>query len=231
MAAAQHKSVQQLAVEQLCSLVQLSSGERIGSPAYSCGDAGHASLEPIGRRRPRCRHCGGPASRAIAWSLSGLIRLRTFFWTRNAISALMREDARMASWLSSVGPEDLIVTCPIARGEILFRSGKLAQGRRRTQLEEKAHKLFSALPCEPIPPAAGEHYATVKLAQQRRGLSWMRTICGSLLTALAIGATLVSSDSDLQRDRCAPACHPLIRLPFMRRPRSLKAATQCEPRA
>jgi hypothetical protein len=33
---------------------------------------------------------------------------------------------------------------------------RLAQGRRRTELQEKAQKLLAALPCEPIPPGAGD---------------------------------------------------------------------------
>ena len=44
----------------------------------------------------------------------------------SAISHLMREDARMTSWLSSLPGEDRVVTCTIARGEILFGLGRLA---------------------------------------------------------------------------------------------------------
>ena len=73
----------------------------------------------------------------------------------------------MASWLSSVGPESRVVICTIGRGEILFGLERLAQGRRRTELEGKARNLLAVLPCEPIPPAAGDLYALVKIAQQR----------------------------------------------------------------
>jgi predicted nucleic acid-binding protein len=88
----------------------------------------------------------------------------------NKISALMRADARMASWLSSMGVDDRVAICTITRGEILFGLERLAPGRRRTALEGKAGKLFAVLPCEPIPPAAGDRYARVKISQQRRGL-------------------------------------------------------------
>ena len=67
----------------------------------------------------------------------------------NAISALMRADLRMASWLSSIGPDDRVVICTITRGEILFGLERLAPGRRRSELEGKALRLFAALPCEP----------------------------------------------------------------------------------
>ena len=123
----------------------------------------------------------------------------TFLLDTNAISALIREDARMASWLSSLRPEDRVVACAIARGEILFGLGRLAQGRRRAALDAKARKLFSSLPCEPIPMVAGDHYANVKLAQQRRGLSLDENDLWLAATTLAIGATLVSRDSDFRR--------------------------------
>src|SRR5205823_2285386 len=59
----------------------------------------------------------------------------------------MREDTRMASWLSSFRVDNRVVICTITRGEILFGLGRLAQGRRRAELEAKAQQLFAALPC------------------------------------------------------------------------------------
>jgi predicted nucleic acid-binding protein len=114
----------------------------------------------------------------------------------NAISALMRADSRMASWLSSIGPNDRVVICTITRGEILFGLERLAPRRRRSELEEKALRLFAVLPCEPIPSSAGDRYAYVKAAQQRRGLSLDESDLWIAATTLAIDATLVSRDSD-----------------------------------
>jgi predicted nucleic acid-binding protein len=111
----------------------------------------------------------------------------------NAIGALMREDTRMGSWLSSLLADDRAVINTITRGEILFGLGRLAQGRRRAELEAKAQTLFAVLPCEPIPPAAGDRYASLKLVQQSRGLPLDENDL-----ALAINATLVSRDSDFQ---------------------------------
>jgi toxin FitB len=106
----------------------------------------------------------------------------------NAIGALMRADARMASWLSSIAVDDRVVICTIARGEILFGVGRLAQGRRRTELEAKAWKLFAVLPCEPIPPAAGDLYAKVKISQQRRGVPLDENDLWIAATALALAS-------------------------------------------
>lgn len=67
----------------------------------------------------------------------------------SAISALMRAEERMASWLSSIGLDDRVVACTITRGEILFGLERLAPGRRRAELEEKAKHLFAVLPRTP----------------------------------------------------------------------------------
>ncbi len=116
----------------------------------------------------------------------------------NVISALMREDPHMGAWLSSVSANDRIVICTIARGEILFGLGRLAQGRRRADLEAKAQKLFAVLPCEPVAAAAGDLYANVKMAHQRRGLPLDENDLWMAATALALNATLVSHDSDFR---------------------------------
>ena len=116
----------------------------------------------------------------------------------NAISALMREDTRMESWLSSLLVDDRAVINTITRGEILFGLGRLAPGRRRADLEAKAQKLFAILPCEPVPPAAGDLYANLKLVQQSRGLPLDENDLWIGATALAIDATLVSRDGDFQ---------------------------------
>jgi predicted nucleic acid-binding protein len=120
----------------------------------------------------------------------------TYLLDTNGISALMREDASMAAWLGSVSATDRVATCTIALGEILFGLERLALGRRRTELEAKAQKLFAVLPCEPIPPAAADLCARVKIAQQRRGLPLDENDLWMAATALAINAVLVTRDSD-----------------------------------
>ena len=116
----------------------------------------------------------------------------------SGVSGLMREDIGMASWLSSVSADDRVVICTITRGEILFGLERLPQGRRRGELEAKAQKLFAVMPCEAIPPVAGDLYASVKTTQQRRSLPLDENDLWMAATALAINATLVSRDSDFQ---------------------------------
>jgi tRNA(fMet)-specific endonuclease VapC len=113
--------------------------------------------------------------------------------------ALMREDEALSLWLLSLSENDIVMTCPIARGEILYGIGRFAQGRRRWELEAKASQIFFSLPSEPIPASSGDFYSHVKLEQQKRGLSFDENDLWMAASALAIGATLVSRDSDFGR--------------------------------
>jgi predicted nucleic acid-binding protein len=98
----------------------------------------------------------------------------------------------MENWLSSSGPDDKVCTCVITRGEVLFGIERLAAGRRRTEPEGKASRLFTVIPCEAIPVAAGDGYASLKREQQGRGLPLDENDLWIAATALALGTTLVS---------------------------------------
>jgi len=120
----------------------------------------------------------------------------TYLLDTNAISDLMRAAPRIENWMAGLAHSDRVVTCAIVRGEILFGIAKLPPGRRRTELEETGRQFLAAIRCEPIPERAGDFYATVKLARQRRGLTLDENDLWLAATALALGATLVSRDSD-----------------------------------
>lgn len=123
----------------------------------------------------------------------------TYLLDTNVVSLLMREDVAAQSWLASIAPDDRLAICTIVRGEILFGLARLAEGRRRHDLEAKAQRLFAALRCEPIPAASGDAYARIKLAQQRRGLLLDENDLWIAATAVAIDATLVTRDNDFMR--------------------------------
>jgi predicted nucleic acid-binding protein len=116
----------------------------------------------------------------------------------SGFSGLMREDLDMAAWLKSIRLSDRVVTCTIARDKILFGLQRMPEGRRRGDLEVKADKLFASMPCEAVPASAGDFYARIKLAQQRRGLPLDENDLWIAATAMAIGATLVTRDSDFK---------------------------------
>ena len=120
----------------------------------------------------------------------------TYLLDTNAISDLMKAAPRIENWMAGLDRGDRVVTCTIARGEILFGIARLPSGRRRTELEEASRQFLTALRCEPIPERAGDYYAAVKLARQLRGLTLDENDLWMAATALALGATLVSRDKD-----------------------------------
>jgi predicted nucleic acid-binding protein len=122
-----------------------------------------------------------------------------FLLDTNALSWLIREDPRIEAWLSSLQSDDRLVTCAIARGEILFGIARLAPGKSRAELTEKSSALFDAVPCEPVPSKAGDHYAAVKISRLQRGLALDENDLWIASTALALGATLVTGDRDFEK--------------------------------
>jgi len=123
----------------------------------------------------------------------------TFLLDTNAFSDLMRDHPKVDARLASISSMDRVVICSVVRGEIRYGIERLPQGKRRQELDAKAASLFAVIPCEPVPEAAGDHYATVKLNRQRKGLTMDENDLWIAATALALGAVLVSRDSDFQQ--------------------------------
>ena len=122
-----------------------------------------------------------------------------FLLDTNAFSDLMREHPAVDAHLASLSPADRVFICPVVRGEIRYGIERLPSGKRRQELEAKAANLFAVIPCEPVPEVAGDHYAKVKLARQQKGLMLDENDLWIVATALALGAVLVSRDSDVQQ--------------------------------
>jgi tRNA(fMet)-specific endonuclease VapC len=123
----------------------------------------------------------------------------TYLLDSNAFSDLMREHPAADTRLAGLAEADAVILCPVVRGEILYGLGRLAPGQRREDLQTKAVALFARLPCEPVTEVAGDHYATVKLARQKKGLALDENHLWVAATALAIGATLVTRDTDFRQ--------------------------------
>lgn len=111
----------------------------------------------------------------------------------------MREHPKVDSHLASLSAGDRAVICSVVRGEIRYGVERLPDSKRRQELEVKAAKLFTVLPCEPVPEAAGDYYARIKLTRQQRGLALDENDLWIAATTLALGAVLISRDSDFQR--------------------------------
>lgn len=119
-----------------------------------------------------------------------------FLLDSNAVSDLMREDARVEARIQALRPTDKVITCPIVRGEVLYGIERLPEGKRRAELSKKAESLFGRIPCEPIPEGAGDAYAKIKRVRERKGFSLDENDLWIAATASAIGATLVTRDGD-----------------------------------
>ncbi|MFN0168556.1 MAG: type II toxin-antitoxin system VapC family toxin [Bryobacteraceae bacterium] len=120
----------------------------------------------------------------------------TYLLDTNAISDLMRSAPGIENWMAALDPRDRVIVCTIVRGELLFGVARLPEGRRRTELEDTAHRFLAAFPCEPITARVGDFYAAVKISRQRMGLVLDENDLWIAATALAGGATLVSRDRD-----------------------------------
>jgi tRNA(fMet)-specific endonuclease VapC len=116
-------------------------------------------------------------------------------------SLLMQEDPKVRARLMKLTSEDQLIICAIVRGEIRYGLERLPRGRRRRDLEAKADNLFAVLPCEPVPEAAADAYARIKRETERKGMPLDENDLWIAATARALGAVLVTSDSDFQRIR------------------------------
>jgi predicted nucleic acid-binding protein len=122
-----------------------------------------------------------------------------FLLDSNAFSDLMRKHPKLADRLTALADSDKVAICTIVRGEILYGLERLPQGRRREHLRSLAAPLFAALSCEPVPEAAGDHYAGIKRSREQNGLALDENDLWIAATAVALGAVLVSRDGDFAR--------------------------------
>jgi predicted nucleic acid-binding protein len=117
----------------------------------------------------------------------------------NIISAAMRSELDLGTWLAGLPNGSRLMTCAIVRGEVLFGIARLEPGKRRTGLADKALQIFGAVSCESVPERAADFYAAVKIARQKDGLSLDECDLWIAATALAMDAILVTRDSDFAR--------------------------------
>lgn len=121
-----------------------------------------------------------------------------FLLDSNAFSDLMRKAPRVEAHLAALGPDDRVIICSTVRGEILYGLMRLPQGKRREALAKQAAPLFATIACEPVPEAAADLYAKIKRSREAQGLALDENDLWIAATAGALGATLVTRDSDLR---------------------------------
>ena len=114
-------------------------------------------------------------------------------------SFLMERRPEVVARMESVAPGDRVAICTIVRGEILYGLERMPPGRRRREIERAAIELFGVLPCDGLPDAVADVYARIKYDAERTGSQVAENDLWIAATALANGATVVTSDADFGR--------------------------------
>jgi tRNA(fMet)-specific endonuclease VapC len=114
-------------------------------------------------------------------------------------SYLMRDDPNVRARIGALSATDRLAISATVRGEILYGIERLPAGRRRQALEAKAQQLFGALPCEAVEAAVADGYARLKRTAEQAGTSLDENDLWIAATAHALGAVLVTADSDFSR--------------------------------
>ena len=115
----------------------------------------------------------------------------------NVIGDLVKRDVRMAARLGKLPASDRAVICATVRGEVRFGLERMPAGRRRDSMAADVARHLASFACEPITAAVADQYAVVKHDCERRGRPVGENDLWIAATALAIGAILVSRDSDV----------------------------------
>ena len=127
--------------------------------------------------------------------------MRTVLLDSTTFSFLMERRPQVVARLESLAPGDRVAICTIVRGEILYGLERMPPGRRRRENERAAAELFEAVACEGLCEAVADVYARIKYDAERDGTPLAENDLWIAATALARGATLVTSDTDFRRVR------------------------------
>src|SRR6516165_19311 len=125
----------------------------------------------------------------------------TYLLDTTACSDFMREHRKVSSRLTHLLPTGRVCICTIIRGEILYGLQQMPEGKKRDELRRKARNLFSALPCEPIPENAADHYARLRGEAETKGLRLDDNDLWIAATTIVLDAVLVTRDCDFRRVR------------------------------
>lgn len=123
----------------------------------------------------------------------------TYLLDTNVFSDVMAERGAIQTHLSALAPSDDVVTSPIVRGEVLYGIMRLSPGRRRNQLMAQAEHFFKSIVCREMPADVADAYAHIKTSCESSGLSMADNDLWIAATAAAIGAVVVTRDTDFQK--------------------------------
>lgn len=113
-------------------------------------------------------------------------------------SDLMSDHAATLARLATAPDREMVITCSIVRGELLYGVQRLPAGHRRDRLSQRAAGLLDQMKCESVSASAADQYALLKKARERLGKRMDENDLWIAATALSLGATLVTRDSDYE---------------------------------
>jgi len=116
----------------------------------------------------------------------------------NAIRDLLDQNLRATERLARELPSNRIAVSVTVRGEVLFGIERLPAGKRRDGVAQATAAFFATIDSEPIPVAAAQQYAHIKRIREERGVPMDENDLWLAATAGALGATLVTRDTDFQ---------------------------------
>jgi len=114
----------------------------------------------------------------------------------SAISQIVRENPIFIKRISGLGGSDQVFVSTVVRGELLYGINRLPRGTKRELLEKKVNAILSNILCDHLAPPVAEEYATLKVAQQNKGLSLDENDLWIAASARFHRATLVTQDRD-----------------------------------
>lgn len=110
----------------------------------------------------------------------------------NAVSDLMRDHpAFLRRMAGHAGP---VTTCTVVVGEIRYGLSRLPTGKKRTDLEARAQRVFAHTQIFPITEPIAETYGRLKASLEAVGLNLDDNDLWIAATALTLGSLLVTRD-------------------------------------
>jgi tRNA(fMet)-specific endonuclease VapC len=81
----------------------------------------------------------------------------------------MGGDSGVASHLAALAPDDEVAISSVTRGEIRYGIARLSPGKRRSDVQTRAERLFERLLCLSVTETAADRYGEIKAALDKVG--------------------------------------------------------------
>lgn len=123
--------------------------------------------------------------------------MATVILDTNALSDLMRDRSQLKAHLAK--HTDPVATSVVAMGEILYGLNRLPAGKKRNDLEVRAHNILAAIRIEAVTEQIADVYGRLKVSLESQGLNVNDNDLWIAATALAAGHLVVTRDQVFTR--------------------------------